>query len=203
MPAAPTVMWFRQDLRVTDNPALSHACAAGAEVVALYIFDEENAGQWSTGGASRWWLHQSLTALAKDLAQRGATLTLRRGATQDVLKSVAAEVGTTLVVTSRCYEPWAQELESKVHDDLQAAGVTLRRFVGSVLFEPDVIKTKAGTAFKVFTPFWRSVSRTDVRAPIAAPDLIRQPVVLPRSERLEDWGLLPTKPDWAAVTTRS
>lgn len=197
MPAAPTVMWFRQDLRVTDNPALSHACAAGAEFVALYIFDEESAGQWSMGGASRWWLHHSLTALAKDLAQRGATLTLRRGPTQDILKRVAAEVGATLVVTSRCYEPWAQALETKVHDDLQAAGVTLRRFVGSVLFEPDVIKTKTGTAFKVFTPFWRSVSVTDVRAPIAAPDLIRQPAVLPRSERLEDWGLLPIKPDWA------
>jgi deoxyribodipyrimidine photo-lyase len=197
MPSAPTIMWFRQDLRVSDNPALAHACASGGKIIALYIFDEVSAGPWTMGAASRWWLHHSLTSLAKELEQRGAKLTLRRGAAADLLKSVIAETGAKRVVTSRCYEPWARALETLLHDDLDAAGVEFKRFAGSLLFEPDMVKTKTETAFKVFTPFWRAVSGTEVRQPIAAPGRIDQPAILPPSDNLSDWQLLPTKPDWA------
>ncbi len=197
MPDAPTIMWFRQDLRLADNPALVHACSSGNKVVALFILDDVSAAAWTMGSASRWWLHHSLASLAEDLDRRGATLILRRGSTRDVIKSVVAETGATRVFTSRCYEPWARALETQVHDDLKAAGVTFKRFAGSLMFNPDWVRTKTNSAFKVFTPFWRAVSGTEVRTPIAAPDEIHQPAVLPRSESLNAWDLLPTKPDWA------
>ncbi len=59
----PTLVWFRNDLRVADNPALTAALAEGGEVVPVYILDDEAAGPWRPGGAARWWLHGSLAGL--------------------------------------------------------------------------------------------------------------------------------------------
>ena len=67
-----TILWFRQDLRLADNPALAAAIKAGAAVVPVYIFSPDDEKPWSPGGASRWWLHQSLSRLDKDLRRRGS-----------------------------------------------------------------------------------------------------------------------------------
>jgi deoxyribodipyrimidine photo-lyase len=197
MPNAPTIMWFRQDLRLTDNPALVQAVASGGPVIALYVLDEVSPAAWPHGGASRWWLHHSLASLAKDLEARGAALVLRRGDARTVVKALAAETGATRIVTSRCYEPWARALEKAMHDDLKSAGVAFSRYAGTLLFDPDLIRTKTNVPYKVYTPFWRMVSATDQRATAAAPANIPAPAKLPESDRLDDWKLLPTKPDWA------
>lgn len=60
---SPTIVWFRQDLRLQDNPALAAALAPGGAIVPVFIWDEAGEGDWPAGGASRWWLHHSLTAL--------------------------------------------------------------------------------------------------------------------------------------------
>ena len=197
MPAAPTIMWFRQDLRVSDNLALAHACASGGNIVALYILDEVSAGPWTMGAASRWWLHNSLASLSKELEKLGSILVLRRGEASKVLNSVLAETGAKCIVASRSYEPWARTLEARLHDEFDAAGVDFKQFAGSLLFEPDAVKTKSETAFKVFSPFWRAVSATEARQPAAAPERIAQPAKMPASDHLSDWQLLPIKPDWA------
>ena len=197
MTAQPTIMWFRQDLRLDDNPALQHACDGGRPVIALYVLDEETPGTWTMGGASTWWLHHSLISLARDLKLRGCTLVLRRGAARDVIKAVVAETGAARVVMSRCYEPWARKLESDVHDDLKAVGVPLKRYVGTLLFDPDLVRTKTGVPYKVYTPFWRQVSATNLRTIVAAPKHVPAPAKLPKSDALATWGLLPTEPDWA------
>ncbi|MEQ1616375.1 MAG: deoxyribodipyrimidine photo-lyase [Hyphomicrobiaceae bacterium] len=197
MKIAPTIMWFRQDLRLTDNPALDHAVARGAPVIALYILDDETPDGWAAGGASRWWLHHSLAALSADIAARGATLILRRGPAAKVLADVARETGADRVAASRCYEPWAGALEKRLHETLKSAAVTFARYPGSLLFDPDHVRTKTDVPYKVYTPFWRTVSVSPQRSPVAAPKKIASPAHLPKSDRLDDWNLLPSKPDWA------
>ena len=70
---SPIIVWFRQDLRLTDLPALRAACASGQPVLPVYVLDDETPGQWIMGGASRWWLHHSLTSLTGQLSTVAST----------------------------------------------------------------------------------------------------------------------------------
>lgn len=74
----PIVVWFRDDLRVSDHPALAAAAATAAPVIAVYALDEESPGLRPLGGAARWWLAGSLRALDRDLRARGVTLEIGR-----------------------------------------------------------------------------------------------------------------------------
>ena len=74
----PSILWFRQDLRLADNPALAAAAELGAPILPLYVLDDEAPGAWAPGGASRWWLDRSLAALEAELEALGLTLVLRR-----------------------------------------------------------------------------------------------------------------------------
>ena len=105
-----TIVWFRQDLRLRDNPALLAAVAAGTPVIPVYIWSPEEEGDWPPGSASRWWLHHSLAALSADLHERGSRLILARGRAATVLKKLAADTGATAVHWNRRYEPAAVEL---------------------------------------------------------------------------------------------
>lgn len=72
MSVAPAIVWFRQDLRLQDNPALRAALDRGGPVVPLYILDAAGDGRWPIGGAARWWLHHSLASLDASLRERGS-----------------------------------------------------------------------------------------------------------------------------------
>ena len=195
---APVIHWFRRDLRLGDNPALGAAARSGAPLIALYIFDDETPGRWRPGGAGRWWLHHSLESLDCALRQRGSALMLRRGPAVDVLPRLAAETGARAVYATRRYEPWAAEEENRLAERLVATGVEFRRFGGTLLFEPEAIRTQSGGPFRVFTPFHRAcLAAPPPAAPLAIPDVLPVPAVRPRSDRLVDWGLLPAKPDWS------
>jgi len=191
------VVWFRQDLRLADHPALSAAVAAGAPVLPVFVLDES--GDWAPGGASRWWLHGSLAALDADLRARGSRLLLRRGPALDVLPRLLAEAGAGGLYFSRHYEPQQAASESRLAAMLAADGKDCRRFAGSLLFEPEAIRTRAGEPFRVFTPFYKAcLAANEIRAPLPAPDSVPAPASWPVGERLEDWGLRPSAPDWAA-----
>lgn len=193
------LLWLRQDLRLADNRALAAAIQTGGAVVPVYVLDDDAAGGWRAGGASRWWLHGSLEALSSDIAARGARLVLRRGATAAQLRALARETGAGAVYCTRCYEPWAARLEREVRDALAADGIELKRFGGNLLLEPEEVRTKAGEPFKVYTPFWRELSgKLRVAPAIAAPKLIPFPKKMPASHDLDAWTLRPTQPDWAA-----
>ena len=195
---APVIHWFRQDLRLADNPAFHAAAATGQPVIPLYVLDDEAPGGWTIGGASRWWLHHSLDALGKSLSRLGARLVLRSGNTVDVLTHVMREAGATAVHMTRCYEPWAAALERQVADLVTARGGDCRRFGGNLLYEPEAVTTGKGDPFKVFTPFYKScLAGPPPKPPLAPPKAIPAPAPMPESERLEDWALLPTAPDWA------
>ncbi|MDX2287850.1 MAG: deoxyribodipyrimidine photo-lyase [Hyphomicrobiaceae bacterium] len=194
----PIIVWFRQDLRLTDHPALARAIETGRPVVPVYILDDTGPGQWALGAASRWWLHHSLLELAADIERRGARLVLRTGAARAVIPALCAEVGAEAVHVSRMYEPWAAALERDLKADLEPAGVALRRFPGSLLREPEEIATQSGGPYKVYTPFWRALRDLGVpRPPVAASAHIASPARAVGSDDLAAWGLLPTRPDWA------
>ncbi len=192
------IVWFRQDLRVTDHPALAKAAKDGDSVVPLYILDGISAGTWTQGAATRWWLHHSLEALSQDLAKLGSPLVLARGCALDILPAIAKLAGATSVFTSRMYEPWAVAAEKDLHDALGADGILLRRFAGTLLKEPEDIATQSGTPFKVYSPFWRALASSGPqRRPVAKPKSLSAPKKRLKSSNLADWKLLPTKPDWS------
>lgn len=194
----PSLVWFRRDLRLHDHAALSAAVAAGGPVLPVFVLDDDAAGDWRPGGASRWWLHFSLEALGRSLEALGGRLTLRRGRTADVLSEIARETGAAGVYCSRAYEPWAAVLEAQVRTRLAASDVTLKRYAGALLHDPDQLKTQAGAPFKVYTPFRRALrSGLVFGRPLAAPSRLRSPDKLPKGDDLEQWSLLPRRPDWS------
>jgi deoxyribodipyrimidine photo-lyase len=193
----PAIVWFRDDLRLSDNPALTEATASGAPLVALYVLDDAAMGAWRLGTASRWWLHHSLSSLAADLGARGVPLVLRRGSGDVALFSLLSETKARSVYWNRLYEPWAVRRDGEIKARLRAEGVKAESFNASLLFEPSAVRNAQGEPYRVFTPFWRAcLSRPAPETPLPAPSRLRG-APAPESERLEDWRLLPTRPDWA------
>ncbi len=205
MSNAPIILWFRNDLRLGDHRALTAAVNTGAQIILLYVLDDETPAptpaptpaEWKMGGASRWWLHHSLAALANDIAKKGNKLILRRGPAREIVPKVAAECGAGAVYFSRHYEPSSVALEADLKALLEERGITCKRFSGALLREPEDIRTKAGDVFKVYTPFWRALSSEfTVGKPVAAPAAIAPPAQLPKSDSLASLELLPRKLDW-------
>src|SRR5215813_3476311 len=93
----PIIVWYRDDLRLSDHPALHAAAKSGAPVIGLYVLDEASPGLRPLGGAARWWLAQSLRALEASLKAKGASLALRRGPAAKVVADVAREAGAHAV----------------------------------------------------------------------------------------------------------
>jgi len=196
---AAVIMWFRNDLRLADNVALHAAAATGAPVIPVFILDDAAPGRWRAGGASRWWLHGSLQALAESLASVRSRLILAHGPTREVLPRLAAESGAASVYCSRAYEPWAIELEADLKVSLEKSGIALKRHRGALLFEPEALRTRQGAPFQVYTPFARAAFTTgDLGTLLPPPRTLEAPKRWPTSEKLADWQLTPTKPDWAS-----
>ena len=190
MPAS-QIVWLRRDLRLADHPAL-HIAAQCGPVIPVYVLDDETPGDRKLGGASRWWLHRSLAALSNRLESHGSKLVLRRGPAAKVLAELVEETGAEAVHAIRHYEPWWQGAE----EDL-AGKVALRLYDGNYLAPPGAVTTGSGDPYKIFTPFWRALQTTmPPSEPLPEPKF-DTPEQWPRSDRLEDWGLLPTDPNWA------
>jgi len=197
--AAPAIVWFRQDLRRADNPALRAAVETKRPLLLIYVLDDETPGRWKVGAAQRWWLHKSLSALSADTAKRGARLLLRRGRSDQIIEQLAAETKAAEVFWNRCYEPFAVQRDKALKESLTQRGVKVESFNAALLNEPWTVKTKTGAPFKVFTPYWRAcLGQGGWRAPLSAPRKLHGYAGKLASEALDDWRLLPTNPNWAA-----
>jgi deoxyribodipyrimidine photo-lyase len=185
-----TLLWFRQDLRLRDNPALAAATARG-RVVPVFILDDSDE-RWSPGAASLWWLHHSLDALRKELG----ALSLYRGDPRTILPQLVAQAKATAVVWNRCYDAHAIKRDTAIKEQLKRDGVTAESFNAALLIEPWEIQTGGGGPYKVFTPYWRAAQARGFAAPVPKPTTI-DAHRLASSEKLDDWQLPPTKPDWA------
>lgn len=194
---APHIVWFRRDQRLADQPALAVAMEAGP-VTPVYVLDDETPAEGKDdrrmGGAQRWWLHHSLASLAADLEARGLRLILRRGRADEVLAGLADETGAAAVHAVRHWEPWWQIAQDRLGEQ-----VDLRLYAGNYLHEIGTVRTGAGQPYRIYTPFWRALQdQLPPPEPTPAPDAIPAPDHWPKSDRLEDWDLLPTSPDWAS-----
>jgi len=194
-----TIVWFRNDLRLDDNPALLAATARGP-VVPLFIHAPEEEAPWEPGAASRWWLHGGLERFAATLAQKGAPLLIRRGPSLETLLGVAREYGAMHVAWNRRYEPAVIARDTRIKEALKREGLVAESFNGGQLFEPVHVATKEGKPYQVFTPFWRALlARDEPAEPEGAP--ARIPAAKPvgkstKSVPIADLGLLPAI-DWA------
>ena len=189
----PSIVWFRQDLRLEDQTALVAAAAEGP-VVAVYVLDDESPRPWKIGAAQRWWLHHSLANLTDRLRQLGSRLILRRGQSAKELEQIARELGAGRVHATKHYEPWWRRAEEQVGAQLE-----LILHDGDVLVPPEQVQTAGGTAFKIYTPYWRALQEhLPPNPPAGMPQEIPLPTKWPKSEDLNSWALVPTRPNWAA-----
>lgn len=198
----PVLMWFRRDLRLADNPALTTAIAKGDPVIPVFILDAVGAGDADDvrplGGASRWWLDKSLRALGGALAARGSRLIVRRGRSARVLTALARETGANSAAWARTHEPGAAERDEAARHALGDVGVEVETTAGSFLNPPGTVLNGSGEPYRVFTPYWRAARaaiQVETRAP--APSRIAAPSTWPASEPPETWALHPTRPDWS------
>ncbi|MTH95585.1 deoxyribodipyrimidine photo-lyase [Roseibium sp. RKSG952] len=189
-----TIVWFRQDLRLSDNPAFSAAVESGA-VLPVFIAEDDvgRSAARPLGGTSKWWLHHSLSSLSRDLGG----LSLYRGDPETILMDLVEKFGIKRVVWNRSYDPHAVKRDTTIKSALKNAGIEVQSFKASLLFEPWELETKSGGPFKVYSPFWRAAKAKGVDVPVKRPvevEIVRDDAAL----SLVDLELLPMKPDWAA-----
>ena len=189
-PAA--IVWFRQDLRLDDNPALEAAVKSGKPVVPVFIWDPDSEGDWSPGAASRSWLHFALKKLDKSLRAVGSRLVLHEGPTLECLEKLIDDTSADSVFWNRRYEPAVIARDTKIKTELSKRGLHVESFNAMLLFEPWTVKTKTATPYKVFTPFYRAcLSQPEPDDPISAPQKLKSPGKWPTSAKLESLKLLP------------
>lgn len=192
----PVIVWFREDLRLSDNPALHKAVTSGRPVILLYIREDTQTGLRPYGGASNWWLDKSLRALSRDISKLGGSLTLRTGSTAQTVQDVIENTGATTIYWNRRYDEAGRNIDAALKSNLKEQGVEVETFNGRLLTEPWDIKTKTGGYYKVFTPYWRAM-----QAAYSAPKSLARPKTLQgpnvQSENLDDWELHPSRPDWS------
>lgn len=169
--AVKSIVWFRQDLRIHDNPALK-AAAENGDILPVYILDDAHAGKWSLGGASKWWLHHSLTSLNKSL---GHSLLVFSGDPYTILNQLIEEYGCSSVVWNRCYEPWQIQRDTQIKSKLAEQHIHVQSLNGALLWEPLSVLKNDGTPYRVFTPFYRKGCLVR-EAP-------RSPVMMPKAQR--------------------
>lgn len=164
-----TIVWFRNDLRIDDNPALAEAIKHSRPILPLFIWSPEEEGKWPLGGASRWWLHHSLQALEKELEEIGLRLVIQSGPSLKILLKLIQQTQAKNILWNRRYEPYIIKRDSSIKLALAEAGVEVQSFNGSLLFEPWSISNKQGKPFQVFTPFWRKCLQQPIPLPITFP----------------------------------
>jgi len=194
---SPSIVWFRLDLRLDDNPALDAAVARGGAVIPVFIWSPDEEAPWEPGGASRVWLHDSLGALAQRLRAAGSRLILRQGDALETLRALAVATGAGAVYWNRRYEPAVVARDTGIKAALKEDGLAVESFNGNLLVDPPQFFNKQGTPFKVFTPFFKSASaNVPVAEPVTAPRKLKRPRPWPDSVDLASFGLEP-KIDWA------
>ncbi len=195
MPASPSIVWFRLDLRVADHAALTAAVARGGAVIPVFIWAPEEESPWAPGAASRWWLQQSLLALEAQLLALGSRLIIRQGATWAVLEQLVKETGATAVFWNRRYEPAIIKRDQQIKETLRSQGLEVASTNGALLHEPWTIKNQSGKPFQVFTPYWKHcLAKGEIPPPLTAPATLVAPKSWPKSASLNTLELLPKIP---------
>lgn len=143
------ICWFRQDLRLYDNPALLAASLHG-KVIPVYILDEKSPKQYEMGAASKWWLHNSLKSLNSSLNDN---LNIYNGDPLVILAKLIKRHNVSAIFWNRCYEPFAIQRDKLIKEHFN--NLNVQSFNSSLLWEPWEIKKSDGSEYRVFTPYYR------------------------------------------------
>ena len=193
----PTIVWFRQDLRLEDNLALASAASRSAPILPVFIWSPAEERKWAPGAASRWWLCHSLVQLDASLKRLQSRLIVAKGQALRVLRELARLANADTVVWNRRFEPAAVERDAKVKAGLERDGLAVETFESALLFDPSRVRTKQGGPLRVFTPFWKAcLSQPAPEEPKDAPKRLIPPPTWPDSLTINDLELLPSH-DWA------
>lgn len=196
------LVWFRDDLRIADNPALNRAVETGIPVLCLFIHDPQPAATRALGGAAKWWLAGSLKALNAKLAAKGARLDCVVGDPQSVLADFVGSGRVKFMAWNRRYGAAEIAQDTAIKSDCKAVGVEAVSFNSHLLNEPWEVIGSQGGPIRVFTPYWRAASAgLPPPAPLTEPSRIRQ-AAWPSAVRvhpvaIESLALEPTMPDWS------
>ena len=164
------IFWFRNDLRLHDNPGLFNAAEQG-DVLPVYIFDGSIKDP-QCGKVSRWWLHHSLKKLNEKLDD---CLNVYKGNAQKILSKIIKDHAVGAVYLSTCYEPGRREQDAALAKELRAQGVVVEFFNTSLLWEPQDVLKEDGTSYRVFTPFFKNACAVAKapRSPLPEPKNLR------------------------------
>ncbi|MBD2747933.1 deoxyribodipyrimidine photo-lyase [Microvirga sp. BT688] len=198
----PVLVWFRDDHRLSDNPALSAAAATGSQVLCFYVLDDASQGIRPLGGAARWWLHGSLKALGEALERAGgSSLLILRGPAPTLVENLVRETGASAIYWNRRYGAAEIAVDSAIKKRLSDAGTKVHSRSGRLLHEPWEITNQAGKPFQVFTPYLRAVNARSIKPALPAPrslaGCVWAPPILDQAVPLKELGLEPSGPDWA------
>ena len=132
MKKSKAIHWFRQDLRLSDNPALYDG-AKNNSILPIYILDDKNSKDLSMGAASRFWLHHSLASLDKSLNEN---LSIYQGDPLEILLDIINRLNIEEIYWNRCYEPWRIKRDTLIKKELESNGIKVTTLNGSLLWEP-------------------------------------------------------------------
>lgn len=192
------IVWLRQDLRLSDNTALYNACNECDEVIPVFIDDSVDEAMCQSvsalGSASRVWLHHSLSSLNADLKEQNSTLIIKQGKALEVLQNLIEETQASDVYWNRCYEPEVRKRDEVIKSTLKTS-INVQSFKGSLLLEPWEGLKQDGTPYRVFTPYWKALTKDLViTTPLSNPVDFKAPKNWPSSIALDELGLLPSAP---------
>ena len=146
------IFWFRQDLRLNDNFALIELIQKSEKILPIYIYDENI----EIGGASKWWLENSLKNLNKSLKSKKSELYTFKGDPKKILQELIKKYRVKNINWNRLYDFYSIERDSKIKKEFIEQKIDIKSFKGSLINEPWNIKNKSGSFFKVFTPYWKT-----------------------------------------------
>lgn len=185
------LVWFRRDLRLRDNPALSTACKECREIVPIFVFDEPLLHSHVFGSACVGFMLGCLEELRRSLAEQGVTLAWRMGEPIEILLRTAQELAVDAVYWNRDYEPAAVERDRTVQQGLARQGCTVRTFKDHVVFEAEEVRGLTGDPFQRYSAY-RDRWWTRWRA--APPPLLPVPS-FPSPAKAADAPIWPTAQD--------
>jgi deoxyribodipyrimidine photo-lyase len=199
---SPLIVWFRNDLRLSDNGALHFAHKSGRPILPIYILDRSETVNRRLGGAQKWWLHRSLESLSQSLEKRGTRLFIFDGDPIAIISDLAKTTGSDTVAFNNRYDRINDTDDSDITRQLEGFGLKIHSFDGHLLTNPWLTRNKSGEPFRVFTPFWRtSLQNLNVPSPISAPKALKPyggNLSAINATGIDGLNLLPTNPDWAS-----
>ncbi|MFT8521231.1 cryptochrome/photolyase family protein [Gluconobacter oxydans] len=196
----PAIVWFRDDLRMADHPALHEAAASGRPLICLYILDDVTPALHPLGAAARWWLHGALADLRRNLEKQGGTLLTLSGSAEMLLPQLAKQTDVASVHWHHRLHERERAQDDRIRRTLEEQGCEVHAHWGTVLVDPDTVQTKQGGFYKVCGSFWKALQTHAVPEPLEAPSRLSFHAV-PDSAlsdvRLNEDSLCPQAPDWA------